>query len=88
MDSTIKADHAKAVADANRELFRDRLKRELDKQASDAVHPDAHTGYEHAVLEGIGSRESRDALLKEGLQDKPASFLWKRRLNRQKVPKT
>jgi hypothetical protein len=88
MDSTVKADRSRAQADAQYGLFKERLNRELDKQQSDKMHPDSFVAYKRSVLTSVGSRESYDALVKEGLQEKPVTFLWKRRVDQLKASRS
>lgn len=78
VDTSMKADKYKQVGDKNFALFQARIEAEMIKSMPRDSLPGAGQGARSTALNTIGSRESYDRYLKEGMADKPVSELQKK----------
>jgi hypothetical protein len=77
VDTSMKADSHKKADTANYEMFKARIEKEMIKTLPRDSLPGTGQGDRNSTLNTVGSRQSYDRFLKEGLVDKPINDLKK-----------
>jgi hypothetical protein len=78
VDTSMKIDRHKKASDANYELFKARIEKEMIKSLPKGSLPGAGQSYRASILQTVGTRASYDRYLQEGSADKPVSELKKK----------